>query len=66
MLNVKETVPVFLRAVFEVNTFSQRGGVGGEAVSVLLHECRCYLVNTQLSSYKHKQNPVERLAPGPF
>lgn len=62
MLSVKETVPVFLRAVFEVNTFSQRGG----AVSVLLHGCRCYLVNTQLSSYKHKQNPVERLAPGPF
>lgn len=26
----------------------------------------CYLVNMQLSSYKHKQNPVERLALRPF
>lgn len=32
---------------------------------VMLHG-RCYLVNTQLSSYKHKQNPVERLALRPF
>lgn len=43
--------------LFEANTFSKRGDDGG----VMLHR-RCYLVNTQLSSYKHKQNPVERLA----
>jgi len=27
---------------------------------------RCYLVNTHLSSYKHKQNPVEKISVGPL
>lgn len=53
------TLPIFLWALFEVNTFSQRGGWRGGGVTL---RGRCYLVNMQLSSYKHKQNPVERLA----
>lgn len=53
-----------------MNTFSQRelgegGGCGGWSDGVTLHGT-CYLVNMQLSSYKHKQNPVERLALRPF
>ena len=50
--------PVHPRAPSEVNTFSKRGGLVGGGV---MSHGGCYLVNTPLSSHKHKHNPGERL-----
>lgn len=38
--------------------------MGGGGASITCR--RCYTVNTRLSSHKHKQNPVERLAASSF